>query len=436
MATYDKNKDYQALMDAAAAAGKYKDAATLEQERNAKITGEGLNYGTTNSYGGWLDPVDHSTILQQQMASGADASDVSGTLDQRMQKASSTKGMEQYVYDDVSRSALDYIKNNLSGGLNYNNASAYTGKYDSQLDQLVQQLLNREDFSYDAANDPLYNMYEQSYTRNGQRAMQDTIGEVSARTGGLASSYAATAGAQANNVYMSQLADKIPELQQLAYSMYQDQGDDMLQNADLLSGLNENDYQKYLDTIEQQRYADETSYDRGLDERATAEDRASMLASIGDFSGYADLYDLSDEELASFQNAFAAANAPSTSGGGGGDDDTDGLFAKLASFGNDADAYAYLVSLGYAASKTEKLWEFYENMPDYSDTLRYDDRDEYDSDVRGAYEDRNSYKAEAVMTKSQWQSAKDSGSKDASVANYNTYEDFIKAYNEYMTIYS
>ena len=40
---YEKDTDYQALINAAVEAGNMKDAAKYEQQRNAKIAGEGIN---------------------------------------------------------------------------------------------------------------------------------------------------------------------------------------------------------------------------------------------------------------------------------------------------------------------------------------------------------------------------------------------------------
>lgn len=51
---YDTNTDYQAEIDRAAAAKDYASAARYEQQRNAKIQGEGLNYAQTNQYAAYL----------------------------------------------------------------------------------------------------------------------------------------------------------------------------------------------------------------------------------------------------------------------------------------------------------------------------------------------------------------------------------------------
>ena len=47
------------------------------------------------------------------------------------------------------------------------------------------------------------------------------------------------------------MADRIPELYQLAYSMYQDQGTDMRMNMDMLTALEQGDYNKYLNLLNQ-----------------------------------------------------------------------------------------------------------------------------------------------------------------------------------------
>ena len=99
-------------------------------------------------------------------------------------------------------------RGNGGGGFSYEAAPTYTSRYQNQIDDLTRQILNREAFSYDPEKDPTYQQYKDSYTRNGERAMQDTLGQVSARTGGLASSYAGSAAQQTYDNYMGALADK------------------------------------------------------------------------------------------------------------------------------------------------------------------------------------------------------------------------------------
>ena len=131
-------------------------------------------------------------------------------------------------------------------GVGYGNSN-YNSQYQARIDALTDAILNREAFVYDKETDPLYQQYKESYTRGGQRGMQDTLAQVSARTGGLASSYAQSAAQQTYNNYMAALADKVPELQQLAYSMYMD--DIAMDRADLdmLMGLDNTDYGRWSD---------------------------------------------------------------------------------------------------------------------------------------------------------------------------------------------
>lgn len=191
--------------------------------------------------------------------------------------------------------------------------TGYVSPYQSQIDSLWQQISQRKPFSYDAATDPLYQQYEKQYTRSGQRAMQDTLAQLSARTGGLASSYAGQASQQTYDGYMQQLADKIPELQQAAYNMYLNEGDRMNRNLSTLMNLDNVGYGRFSDNrsfdygagrdaISDARYEDETAYNRNLQQ-------AQTMAQYGDFSGYRDL-GYTDDQIAKMQAAYQLQNQP------------------------------------------------------------------------------------------------------------------------------
>ena len=85
--------------------------------------------------------------------------------------------------------------------------------------------MNRPDFRYDANGDALYRHYKDRYTELGKTAMQDTMGQATALTGGYGSSYAQNVGQQAYQSYLSKADDVIPALYQLAYDRYRDKGD-------------------------------------------------------------------------------------------------------------------------------------------------------------------------------------------------------------------
>lgn len=140
-------------------------------------------------------------------------------------------------------------------------AREYEEKYLDKVMDLYDDILNREEFSYDPEEDPVFQAYREKYLKEGNRATREAVAEYSALTGGLANSSAITAGAQANQYYASQIANAIPELAQIAYQRYAekyqtDMGllDDMLsiynsayknaQNANVLQTSNINSVAK------------------------------------------------------------------------------------------------------------------------------------------------------------------------------------------------
>jgi hypothetical protein len=144
----------------------------------------------------------------------------------------------------------------------FGGAPSYTSRYDEKLNELVDQILSRGPFSYDAENDPLYQFYQDKYQRNGDKAMRDTLGAQAARTGGLSSSYAGSVAQQSYNDYMQGLNDIVPELYKLAYSMYKDDEDSQRANVEMLRALEQGDYAKFQDLLAQ--YNTDRSFNYGV----------------------------------------------------------------------------------------------------------------------------------------------------------------------------
>ena len=96
-------------------------------------------------------------------------------------------------------------------------------------DQALEAYLNREDFQYELNSDALYRQYKDRYQELGRAAMEDTMGQAAALTGGYSSSYAQNVGQQAYQRHLKELDDVIPELYQLAYDRYQSKGDALYQ---------------------------------------------------------------------------------------------------------------------------------------------------------------------------------------------------------------
>lgn len=124
-------------------------------------------------------------------------------------------------------------------------------------------IANREDFSLDLNNDALYEQMRRDYINQGRMAMEDTMGQAAALTGGYGNSYAQTAGQQVYNQHLGALNDAIPELYQMGLDRYNAEGDRLL---DLYSLYKSEERQ----AIEDQRYDEEMAYMR---ERDAEDDR-------------------------------------------------------------------------------------------------------------------------------------------------------------------
>ena len=138
----------------------------------------------------------------------------------------------------------------------------YQNSYESQLQELYNQITGREAFNYDMTADTLYQQYKQQYQNQGQLAMRDTMGQAAALTGGYGSSYGQAVGQQQYNAYLQQLNDVVPELYGMAYQQYQDKGTALQQQYSMMGQMADDEYAKYQDSMAQ--YWQDVSYQQGV----------------------------------------------------------------------------------------------------------------------------------------------------------------------------
>jgi hypothetical protein len=147
---------------------------------------------------------------------------------------------------------------------------AYQSQWQTQLDDTINKILNREKFSYDLNGDALYQQYKDKYIQQGKLAMGDAIGQASALTGGYGSSYAQSVGQQAYQAHLNNLNDIVPELYAMAYDKYNQEGQDMYNQYAMLGAEDDRDYGRYRDTVSDwfterdylaNRYDSERDYD-------------------------------------------------------------------------------------------------------------------------------------------------------------------------------
>lgn len=271
----------------------------------------------------------------------------------------------------------------------------YESKYADQIQDLFDSIQNRAPFTYSPDSDVSYQAYAEKYRNAGQKARDDTLGSMAAMTGGIPSSYAMTAAQQAQNNYNAALSDVLPQLEQLAYNKYLNEGSEMRSDLQTLMQMDDLAYQKHLDSYNNAlnswqlnygvdrdrvgdiRYADETDYSRGEHERELALEQAMTMLNLGLMPSTELLTAsrMNNGDVQSIYNAIREQMAQDTKGGGrssGGSDggkDNDkgksvpaGVYAKLLSGGavDYGTAYAMLIDMGYAQGEAKEIATYYD----------------------------------------------------------------------------
>lgn len=121
--------------------------------------------------------------------------------------------------------------------------TSWTDKYGAAIDEY----LNRDKFEYDVDNDPLFQQALASAMNSGKSAMQDTIGQASALTGGYGSTYATSAGNQAYNAFIEDAYNNLPEYYQMALSAYEAEGQEMYNRVAMLGEADATEWGKNVD---------------------------------------------------------------------------------------------------------------------------------------------------------------------------------------------
>lgn len=152
----------------------------------------------------------------------------------------------------------------------------YNSKYGAQLDNIMNQLQNPQDFKYNFNDDELFKYYADLYTQKGRQASMDTMGQAAALTGGYGNSYAQQAGQQAYQQNLLSLYDRGMDLYDRAYQRDQDRLGNLRNNYSMMAQADESDYGRYRDTV--------ADWQR---EEALAADRAAQAEQM-DYGQYRD----------------------------------------------------------------------------------------------------------------------------------------------------
>lgn len=165
------------------------------------------------------------------------------------------------------------------GSFSYDETPTYENAFAQQQKDLLDRILNREDFSWSKETDPQWSSYKKSYLREGDRATANALAQASAASGGRPSSYAVNAATQAGDYYATKLNDVIPTLYQQAYERYLDEYNMKLKDLNAVNQQEQLDYAKYLDRLGQ------FNTDRGFAYQNYADDYDRLRSQLADVQG-------------------------------------------------------------------------------------------------------------------------------------------------------
>lgn len=236
-------------------------SGTEEEKRKQGLAGAGSQNNGAAASGERARP--SGGVRQPQIKSGT------------VQKVEQTPDYSQYAYDPGMDAAYQQALQALQQA--QQQLPSYKGTYDQQLEDVYQQIVGRDKFSYDINGDALYQQYADQYTQRGQMAMMDTMGQAAALTGGYGNSYAQNVGQQAYQAYLQQLNDVVPELYGMALDQYNREGDMLMQQYGMLGDLADKEYGRYQDDLAQywqqlafQKQQADDAYNRGYENWYTA----------------------------------------------------------------------------------------------------------------------------------------------------------------------
>lgn len=262
------------------------------------------------------------------------AQTLQNTTENTQKTEAPTYSYPQYQQSDLVKNAQNLLQQQMAS-----KPGRYTSPWQTQLNDTINKILNREPFSYDLNGDALYQQYKDQYVNGGRQAMMDTMGQAAALTGGYGNSYAQGAGQQAYNGYLQQLNNKIPELYQLALNKYQMEGNELTNRFGILNAQDQQDYGRYRDTVsdwnlETDRLQNQFNQEREFDINNWRDNRDFGFNQFMDnrnFNYQNERDQVADSQWqAEFNEAvrqfnfanklgeFAPVAAPSSGGGGGG----------------------------------------------------------------------------------------------------------------------
>lgn len=207
-------------------------------------------------------------------------------------------------------------------------APVYENEWQDEIEERMMKIANSSFEDWAKGSDYQY-LYDR-YSRGGGQAMEDMLGQIAARSGGYASSYAVAAAQQQYNNYMSTLEDA-------ARAMYQDDLNQQMQALGLIGDYESTQYNRYLDELNQWQGDRDFAYnqfwdnwnrdytlnrdeieDARYEEESDFNKAADYAAATGDYSLFVDMGYYTPEQAERLRNQWLLQNVAGYSGGGSG----------------------------------------------------------------------------------------------------------------------
>lgn len=249
-------------------------------------------HGITN-YTGTVQQNTQLLKILQGNSSTSTASQSSNTSNNTTSNQTNTTTAQKsnVKLNGVDQSVLDRMNSQFQTSTAYQEAMTQvqslldkinTGKtsYSDQIKDLMSKIQNREDFSYDVDSDQMFQQYLSSMMSMGQTAMQDTMGQASALTGGYGSSYSQAVGNQAYNDLIQGAYDNLPEFYNMAMQTYQMEGEEMYNQLAMLNDADATEYGRLVDMYNANKSNADTMYDREYQTWSDDVSQATQIAGM------------------------------------------------------------------------------------------------------------------------------------------------------------
>lgn len=227
-------------------------------------------------------------------------------------------------------------------------APVYENEWQDEIEERMMNIANSSFEDWSKGSDYQY-LYDR-YSRGGEQAMEDMLGQLAARSGGYASSYAVAAAQQQYNNYMATLEDA-------ARAMYQDDLNRQMQALGLIGDYESTQYNRYLDELNQWQGDRDFAYnqfwdnwnrdytlnrdeieDARYEEESDFNKAADYAAATGDYSLFVDMGYYTPEQAERLRNQWLLQNVAGYSGGGSGGSSKGSSSSKKTKSGrNDGD---------------------------------------------------------------------------------------------------